>query len=109
LLYIPFDILGAQHGLLDVKDLIPSRHTVGRAVNDLANKYRTELKQELTEPLRAKAVTIAPDFWQSKYNQQAYLGLNITYVNINHEFKSVDLFCRPFNGTKSYDLVLKVS
>ncbi|CAF4807785.1 unnamed protein product, partial [Rotaria sp. Silwood2] len=99
--------IGAQYGLVDAKDLIPSRRTIGRSVKDLADKYRLELKEELTEPLHAKAVTIAPDFWQNKYNQQAYLGLNITYVHINHQYKSVDLFCRPFNGTKSYDLILK--
>ncbi|CAF2972666.1 unnamed protein product, partial [Rotaria sp. Silwood2] len=99
--------IGAQYGLVDAKDLIPSCRTIGRSVKDLADKYRLELKEELTEPLHAKAVTIAPDFWQNKYNQQAYLGLNITYVHINHQYKSVDLFCRPFNGTKSYDLILK--
>ncbi|CAF4430062.1 unnamed protein product, partial [Adineta steineri] len=49
---------------------------------------------------------IAPDFWQSKYSQQSYLGLNITYVDINNKFKSIDLFCRPFSGIKSYDLIL---
>lgn len=85
-----------------------SRQTVTRAVDDLATKYRLTLKNELIEPLKAKAITISPDFWSNKYNQQSYLGLNITFVNAIHEFKSIDLFCVPVNGVKSYDLVLDV-
>ncbi|CAF1471176.1 unnamed protein product [Adineta steineri] len=98
--------IGSQYGLVDAKNVIPSRHTVGRAVHEIADQIRDKIKEELIEPLRAKAVTIAPDFWQSKYSQQSYLGLNITYVDINNKFKSIDLFCRPFNGIKSYDLIL---
>ncbi|CAF1143835.1 unnamed protein product [Adineta ricciae] len=98
--------IGSQYGSIDAKNVIPSRHTVNRTVHDLADKIRDSLKQELIEPLRTKAVTIAPDFWQSKYSQQHYLGLNVSYVNVNYQFKAIDLFCRPFNGTKSYDLIL---
>ena len=101
--------LGAQYGLVDVKELLRSRQTVARTVNDLALKYRADLKNELVEPLKSKSVTICPDFWSNKYNQQAFLGLNITFVTINYEFKCVDLFCIPFNGVKSYDLILEVS
>jgi hypothetical protein len=102
-------LLGAQHGLVDVKEFLRSRQTVARTVNDLALKYRVDLKNELVEPLKSKSVTICPDFWSNKYNQQAFLGLNITFVTINYEFKCVDLFCIPFNGVKSYDLILEVS
>jgi hypothetical protein len=37
------------------------------------------------------------------------LGLNATYVTSSYEYKVADLLCRPFNGIKSYDLVLEVS
>jgi hypothetical protein len=101
--------IGAHHGLIDVKELLRSRQTVARTVDELALKYRVDVKNELVEPLKSKSVTICPDFWSNKYNQQAYLGLNITFVTINYEFKSVDLFCIPFNGIKSYDSILEVS
>lgn len=100
--------LGAQHGNIDVKELLRSRQTVARSVDDIAAKYRSDLKNELSEPFKAKSITISPDFWSNKYNQQSYLGLNITFVNANHEFKSIDLFCVPVTGVKSYDLILDV-
>ena len=80
--YLFFGLLGSQYDLVDAKNVIPSRHTVGRTVHEPEDNIRNDLKQELIEPLCAKAVTIAPDFWQSKYSQLSYLGLNITYVNI---------------------------
>jgi hypothetical protein len=107
--HIFFTFLGAQHGLVDVKELLRSRQTVVRTVNDLALKYRLDLKNELREPLKSKSVTICPDFWSNKYNQQSFLGLNITYVTIENEFKCIDLFCIPFNGVKSHDAILAVS
>lgn len=101
--------LGADYGPLDIQDLLPSRRTVARKVADLADQYRIEMRQELIEPLQSKAATIVPDFWLSKHTKQAFLGLSVTYVNSNFEHKSIDLFCRPFNGIKSFDLVLEVS
>lgn len=92
-----------------MKELLRSRQTVGRTVNELALKYRVDLKNELIEPLQSKSVTICPDFWSNKYNQQSYLGLHITYVTVDHEFKCIDLFCIPFNGVKSHDAILAVS
>ena len=101
--------LGAQHGLVDVQGLLRSRQTIGRTINDLALKYRMDLKDQLVEPLKSRSVTICPDFWTNKYNQQAFLGLSMTFVNIKYEYKSADLFCIPFNGVKSYDMILIVS
>lgn len=109
-LYIFFyNFLGAQFGLVDIKEFLPSRQTLSRTVDDLAAQCRIDFKEELSEPLRAKAVTIAPDFWLSKYSKQSFLGINATYVNSIYQFKSVDLLCRPFYGIKSYDLILEVS
>ncbi|CAF1294249.1 unnamed protein product [Rotaria sordida] len=99
--------IGAEYGLVDVKELLPSRQTVSRTVDDLAAKYRIDLKEELYEPLRAKAVTIAPDFWMSKYSKQSFLGVSATYINSIFQFKTIDLLCRSFNGIKSYDLILE--
>ncbi|CAF0973117.1 unnamed protein product [Adineta ricciae] len=67
--------LGSQYGCIDVKEVVRSRQAVARTVDDLAQKHRTILKSELREPLKAQAITIAPDFWTSKYNQQAFLHM----------------------------------
>jgi hypothetical protein len=42
---------------------------LAHTVNDLALKYYLDIKNELVEPLKAKAVPICPDFWSNKYNQ----------------------------------------
>ena len=86
-----------------------SRQTVTCTVNELAFKYRADLKNQLTEPLKAKAITIAPDFWSNKYTQQAFLGVSITFTTHDYLFKSIDLFCIPFNETKSHDSILEVN
>ena len=108
IIIVHFFALGSRYGCIDAEEVLRSRQTVSRTVDELAKKYRTILKQELSEPLKSKALTIAPDFWTSKHNQQAFLGVNITYVTFDHDFKSVDLFCIPFDGKKSHDLILKV-
>ncbi|CAF2915108.1 unnamed protein product [Rotaria sp. Silwood2] len=102
-----FTFPGSQYGVVDVKDVLRSRQTVSRTVNELALKYRLDLKDQLIEPLKSKSVTISPDFWTNKYTQQSFLGVNITFTNHEYGFKSIDLFCIPFNGMKSYDLILE--
>lgn len=67
------------------------------------------MKQLLIEPLQARAVTICPDFWSDPYRNISYLGLNVSFVDADYKLFSVDLFCRPFVGVKSSDLLLKVS
>ena len=83
-----------------MKEVMRSRRTVSRTVDELAETHRSALRLELAEPMKVKAITTAPDFWTSKYNQQAFLGVNVTYVTLDHEFKSIDLFCIPFDGKK---------
>ena len=78
-------------------------------VSDLAAECRINLKEELSESIRAKAVTIEPNFWSNKYNKQSFLGLTVTYISTDYQYKVIDLLCHPFNGKKSYDLVHKVS
>ena len=45
----------------------------------------------------------------SKYSKQSFLGISATYINSIYQYKTVDSLCRPFNGKKSYDLVLEAS
>lgn len=67
------------------------------------------MKQLLIEPLKARAVTICPDFWSDPYRNISYLGLSVSFVDADFKSFSVDLFCRPFVGVKSSELLLKVS
>jgi hypothetical protein len=108
---ITFRILffsGHKYGMININDVLRSRHTLSRNIYDLADSYRECIKQKLREPLQHRAVTICPDFWSDPYKNISYLGLNVSFVDVHHQFFSIDLFCRPYFGIKSADLVVKV-
>jgi len=94
--------------VIDINDVLRSRHTLSRSIYDLADSYRECIKQKLGEPLQRRAVTICPDFWSDPYKNISYLGLNVSFVDAHHQYFSIDLFCRPYFGTKSADLVVQV-
>ena len=65
-----FDSLDSKYGQVAIKGSLKSRQTITLiTVNELALKYRADLKNQLTEPVKAKSVTTASDFWSNKYNQ----------------------------------------
>ncbi|CAF2648409.1 unnamed protein product [Rotaria sp. Silwood2] len=99
--------IGHKYGMIDVNEILRSRHTIARSINDIAATYREHMKQKLIEPLKYRAITICPDFWTDTYKNISYLGLNLTYVDAHYQFFSIDLFCRPFMGVKSGDLIVK--
>ncbi|CAM4812822.1 unnamed protein product [Rotaria magnacalcarata] len=99
--------IGHKYGVIDVNEVLRSRFTASRAIYDLADSYRQYLKQMLVEPLKARAVTICPDFWTDCYKNISYLGLNVTLVDSNYKTFSIDLFCRAFIGIKTSNEVLK--
>ncbi|CAF1401882.1 unnamed protein product [Adineta ricciae] len=100
--------IGHKYDLIDINTVLRSRHTLSRNVHDLANRFRECIKNKLREPLQYHSVTICPDFWSDPYRNISYLGLNICFVDAQHRFSSIDLFCRPFLGKKSADVVVKV-
>ncbi|CAF3725917.1 unnamed protein product [Rotaria sp. Silwood1] len=99
---------GHKYGVVDVDEILRSRFTIARTIADLAESYRQHIKQLLIEPLKARAVTICPDFWSDCYKNISYLGLHIVFVDANHKMFSIDLFCRPFYGDKTSASVIKV-
>ncbi|CAF4397955.1 unnamed protein product, partial [Rotaria magnacalcarata] len=99
--------IGHKYGVIDVNEVLRSRFTASRAIYDLADSYRQYLKQMLVEPLKARAVTICPDFWTDCYKNISYLGLNITLVDSNYKTFSIDLFCRAFIGIKTSNEALQ--
>ncbi|CAF4286374.1 unnamed protein product [Rotaria sp. Silwood2] len=99
--------IGHKYGVIDAGEVLRSRHTAARTIYSVADVCREKIKQKLIEPLKQRAVTICPDFWTDKYKNISYLGLNLTYVDAYHQFFSIDLFCRPYLGIKSGDLIVK--
>lgn len=82
---------------------------MSRHVASMADDLRVQVKQMLSVPLEQRSLTISPDYWSDRYKRISYLGLSATFVDDQYSYKSIDLFCRPFNEkTKSADLTLKV-
>ena len=101
--------LGHTYGVIDVNEVLRSRHTIACRIYDVTDTYREYIKQKLIEPLKHRAVTICPDFRTDAHKNISYLGLSLTYIDAHYQFFSIDLFCRPYVGVKSGDLIVKVS
>ncbi|CAF4793878.1 unnamed protein product [Rotaria sp. Silwood1] len=99
--------IGHKYGVVDVDDVLRGRKTTAQTIYNLADSYRERIKQILIEPLQQRAVTISPDFWLDPYKNISYLGLNVSFVDANHRYFSIDLFCRAYFGVKSGDLIVK--
>ena len=110
LYYIPgFKLTGHLYGPISVDNVLRGRKTVSRHVASMADDARIRVKEMLSIPLRQRSLTISPDYWCDRHKRISYLGLSATFVDEQYGFKSIDLFCRPFNEkTKSADSTLKV-
>ena len=51
-------IIGAKYGNICVNDVLYSSHSISLHITELADEYRTKVRQELIEPLENQAVTI---------------------------------------------------
>jgi hypothetical protein len=86
---------GHKYGVIDITDVLRSRHTLSRSIYDLADSYRECIKQNLREPLQHRAVTICPDFWSDPYKNISYLGLNVSFVDIHQRWAHSRTCGRP--------------
>jgi hypothetical protein len=76
----------------------------------MADDVRVQVKEMLSIPLEQHSLTISPDYWCDRHKRISYLGVSATFVDDQYGYKSIDLFCRPFNEkTKSAESTLKVS
>ncbi|CAF1176026.1 unnamed protein product [Rotaria sordida] len=98
--------IGHKYGVVDVDDVLRGRQTTAQTIYNLADSYRERINQISIEPLQQHAVTISPDFWLDPYKNISYLGLNVSFVDANHRYFSIDLFCRAYFGVKSGDLIV---
>ncbi|CAF1322642.1 unnamed protein product [Rotaria sordida] len=57
-----FFFLRHKYGVIDVDEILRSRHTIARTIYNLADSYRICIKQNLIEQFKQRAVTICPDF-----------------------------------------------
>ena len=74
-------IIGAKYGNICVDDVLYSSHSISLHITELADEYRTKVRQELIELLENQAVTICPDLWTDPYRQISYLGISVCFTN----------------------------
>ena len=72
-----------------------SRHTIS-----VADSLREQTKELLLIPLKEKVLTICPDYWTESYKKISYLGVTVTIVDDQYNYKSIDFCCRPFQHRK---------
>ena len=72
---------------LDPRYVIPCRQTIKDEVNSLFLQRRTNIKLEINN--FASKIALTSDIWSSNYNNSAFLGITMHYINSNWELKDV--------------------
>ncbi|CAF4557748.1 unnamed protein product [Rotaria socialis] len=75
----------------------------------LTDEYRTILKGILKEPYENRCICICPDLWPDSYKQISYMGISISFVDKDCNYKSLDLCCRPYMESDHSDANILVS
>ena len=81
---------------MDIDTLFQSRQTVSRSITSEANSCRQQLIELIKESLPCQSVTASPDMWSDRYRQLSYLGVTVTFVDVNLRFRKFTLCCRNF-------------
>ena len=95
---------------MDLPSLYQSRQTISRCITDQAQKYREQLIELIKEPVKSQSLTLSPDMWTDRYRQLSYLGVTVTFVDLNLHFLKFTLCCRsfPIELTKTGENIAKV-
>ncbi|CAF1155607.1 unnamed protein product [Adineta steineri] len=93
-----FVILGSKYGEFDVANALRGADAISDHIYNLANEYRSILKDILQEPLESGCICVSPDLWSDDHKKIPYLGITATFVTKHFEYKIVDLCCKPFLG-----------
>jgi len=89
---------------LDPRYVIPCRQIIKREVNSLFNKRKTNIKLELNNI--STKIALTTDIWSSKYNNAAFLGITMHYINNDWEVKRCLLDFIPIEGSHTGALIL---
>ncbi len=76
---------------------MPSRPTIAREVSRQADEIRQHLGVELRDAAKQGYLSISPDLWSDKFQQNSYLGLTAHFVDDKHALHSIVLCCEPYN------------
>ena len=69
--------IGAKNGNLDINDVMPSRVTVSRKVEDKYNLLKSQFKESIS---KNDSFGITLDMWTNQYNHTSFLALTSHYI-----------------------------
>ena len=95
---------------MDLQSIFQSRQTVSRCITSQAQQYREQLIELIKEPIKNQSLAVSPDLWTDRYRQLSYLGVTVTFVDLNLQFRKFILCCRsfPVELTKTGENISKV-
>ena len=70
-------MIGAKNGNLDINDVMPSRVTVSRKVEDKYNLLKSQFKESIS---KNDSFGITLDMWTNQYNHTSFLALTSHYI-----------------------------
>ncbi|CAF4177497.1 unnamed protein product [Rotaria sordida] len=96
--------IGSRHGNINVDQVLRGADATAAHVSKLAEEHRVRISEELLEPLENDAITFCPDMWSDPIRQISYLGITITLVNDQFQFRSYLRKCSnvQINSCKTY-------
>ncbi|CAF3998528.1 unnamed protein product, partial [Rotaria sp. Silwood1] len=89
-------LLGAQHGNVDVDEILRGAKTISSHISDLATTERSRIRTLLINLLENGTLCLCPDLWTDKHRQVHYLGITASFVDDAYGLYNIDLCCYPF-------------
>jgi hypothetical protein len=89
---------------LDPRYVLPCRQTIKENINSLFLQRRVNIKSEFNSFMAKIALTT--DIWTSNYNNAAFLGITMHYINNYWEVKKCLLDIIPIEGSHTATLIL---
>ncbi|CAF5095494.1 unnamed protein product, partial [Rotaria sp. Silwood1] len=88
---------GGPFNNINGNDILPSRSTITREINQQANDIREHLGVILRKAAKQECLAVSPDLWSDKFKQNSSLGLTAHFVDDQHILHFIDLCCEPYN------------
>lgn len=93
-------VVGARHGIVPAKDVLPHPTTVSRKVAEVAGALRESLKPDIHKAMEEKRCACTVDMWTDDYKKVAYTSVTVHYINNKWELISLVLFTSDFPPDK---------
>ena len=99
---LAFQILDVQYNStkpLNAQDLLPSKTTLQRRVQDMASAARTSVTEEVQANLSDRLICVTTDMWTDQYKQLPYITATAHYIDNDWKMKDLVLFTTSFDCT----------